>query len=158
MDKQRIVIIRISGDHNLNEETKSTLKMLRLYNKYGCSIVPNNNSNIGMIKTVKEHITWGEINEETFTLLLEKRGRLSRNKRLTEEYLKNKTNLTYSEFAKDFISFNKELSDIEGLKLYFRLTPPRGGFERKGTKQPFSMGGTLGYRKEKVNDLIRRMI
>ncbi len=39
-----------------------------------------------------------------------------------------------------------------------RLQPPRGGFERKGTKVSFNNGGALGYRGEKINDLIRRMI
>jgi large subunit ribosomal protein L30 len=32
------------------------------------------------------------------------------------------------------------------------------GFERGGIKKPFSMGGSLGYRKNKINELIRRMI
>lgn len=39
-----------------------------------------------------------------------------------------------------------------------RLQPPRGGFGRKGIKAPFSIGGALGYRREKINDLIKRMI
>ena len=34
----------------------------------------------------------------------------------------------------------------------------KGGFERKGTKMPFHLGGALGNRKEKINDLIRRML
>jgi len=43
-------------------------------------------------------------------------------------------------------------------KKYYRLHPPRGGFERKGIKIPFSLGGALGKRKEKINDLIKRML
>ena len=41
---------------------------------------------------------------------------------------------------------------------FFALHPPRGGFERKGTKMPFKLGGVYGYRKEKINDLIKRML
>lgn len=37
------------------------------------------------------------------------------------------------------------------------LHPPRGGFERKGIKIPFKVGGALGYRGEKINNLIKRM-
>ncbi len=44
------------------------------------------------------------------------------------------------------------------LKPYFRLNPPRGGFERKGVKKPFSVGGALGNRKAKINELIKRMV
>ena len=54
--------------------------------------------------------------------------------------------------------FKKELKDVPGLKLFFKLRPPEGGFERKGVKHPFSMGGVLGYRKEKINELLMRML
>jgi large subunit ribosomal protein L30 len=40
----------------------------------------------------------------------------------------------------------------------FALAPPKHGFERKGIKMPYSIGGALGYRAEKINDLIKKMI
>ncbi len=43
-------------------------------------------------------------------------------------------------------------------KLLFRLNPPRRGFERKGIKKPFNLGGAYGYRGSKINDLIKRMV
>ncbi len=70
--------------------------------------------------------------------------------------------------VKDFVTFG-EVND-EVLKLLeskrketgkphvFHLNPPRGGFERKGIKKPFSIGGALGYRGDKINDLIKRMV
>ena len=62
------------------------------------------------------------------------------------------------EFSKKFMEFKAELKDVPGLKTFFKLSPPRRGFERKGIKIPFSMGGALGYRKNKINDLIQRMV
>ena len=44
------------------------------------------------------------------------------------------------------------------IKKFFLLHPPRGGFERKGIKAPFSKGGALGYRGLEINDLIKRML
>ncbi len=38
------------------------------------------------------------------------------------------------------------------------LNPPRKGYGRKGVKLPFSLGGAYGNRKEKINDLLTRMI
>ena len=38
------------------------------------------------------------------------------------------------------------------------LQPPRKGYGRKGIKIPFSNRGALGYRGEKINDLLKRMI
>jgi len=43
-------------------------------------------------------------------------------------------------------------------KKFFRLNPPRGGFERKGIKIPFSQKGALGYRGVKINALIKKML
>jgi large subunit ribosomal protein L30 len=37
------------------------------------------------------------------------------------------------------------------------LSPPKGGFERKGIKVPYSVGGALGERKE-IDSLILRML
>jgi large subunit ribosomal protein L30 len=47
--------------------------------------------------------------------------------------------------------------DAEGkLKPFFRLHPPRGGIE---SKKHFGVGkGVLGNNKEKINDLVRRML
>lgn len=52
----------------------------------------------------------------------------------------------------------KDPKDPAKLKPFFRLQPPRGGFERKGIKVPFSMGGALGDRKDKMGELIEKMI
>jgi large subunit ribosomal protein L30 len=40
----------------------------------------------------------------------------------------------------------------------FRLSPPKKGFERKGIKKSFIIGGALGDRKNKINELIKKMI
>jgi large subunit ribosomal protein L30 len=154
----RIIIIRIAGKQGLTEQIKSTFKLLRLYGKYNCIIVPDKPQYLGMIKKVKDFITWGEVDEETCKQLLEKRGKLPSNVSLTESLIKEKTKLSISEFTKEFMEGKKELKDITGLKLFFKLHPPRGGFENKGTKKPFSVGGVLGYRKEKINKLVQKMI
>lgn len=137
---------------------KDTFKMLRLYKKNTCTIIPNTEDYIGMLKKIKDYATWGELNQETLKLLLEKRGKLPGNKSLTEDYLKQKLKLDFDSFIKEIFAFKKKLKDLPGLKLFFRLSPPKKGFERKGIKTPFSLGGVLGYRKEKINDLIQRMV
>jgi len=39
----------------------------------------------------------------------------------------------------------------------YTLHPPRGGFERKGIKTPYSIGGVLGQRK-KIDSLLLKML
>ena len=133
--------------------------MLNLHRKNSCSIISSKNKcSLGMLKIVKDYVTWGEIDKETFIGLLSKRGKLPNNTLLTEEYIKQKLNLDFNNFAEEFMNLKKELKDIPGVKPFFRLKPPVRGFERGGIKKPFSLGGVLGYRKERINDLIKRML
>ncbi len=154
----KIAIIRIKGKIGLRKEVKDTLNMLRLFNKHTCIVIDNKPTYIGMLKKIKDTVTWGEINQETFQQLLSRRGKIVGNKPLVEDYLKQKTNLNINEFAQEFFESKKNLNDVPGLKFFFRLKPPEKGFERGGIKKPFSLGGALGYRKDKINDLIIRML
>jgi large subunit ribosomal protein L30 len=67
--------------------------------------------------------------------------------------------------VKDFVTWGEISDETIALlkkrdkgKKFFTLNNPKGGFERKGIKYPFSIGGVLGYRGDKINDLIKRMI
>jgi len=155
---KRLAAVRIRGEINIKPDIKETLKSLKLYKKNYCIVVPSNPTYTGMLQKAKDYITFGELNEKTFAVLLEKRGRITNKKRLTEDYLKKEAKTDLKTFAKDFMSAKKELKDVPGLKKFFKLHPPIGGFERKGIKKPYSIGGVLGYRKEKINDLILKMI
>ncbi|MBU1203769.1 MAG: 50S ribosomal protein L30 [Nanoarchaeota archaeon] len=154
----KIAVIRIRGKTGIRKDISDTLKILHLFNKYHCIIVDNKPSYVGMIKKVKDYITWGEINKESLKLLLEKRGRLPCKKHLTKEYLEKTTKKDFDKFSEDMLNSKTSFNEIEGLKPFFRLKPPEGGFERKGIKKPFSIGGALGYRKENINQLIKKMI
>jgi len=155
---KNIAVVRIRGKIGLRKGIKDTLNMLRLFNKNYCIVLNNKPQNIGMIKKVKDYVTWGEIEEETLKSLLKKRGKLPGKKQLTNEYMKEKLKIDIDSFTKEVLEGKKSLKDLPGLKLFFRLKPPIGGFERKGIKVPFSLGGTLGYRKEKINILIKKML
>lgn len=49
--------------------------------------------------------------------------------------------------------------DTEGKMLNtFSLNPPKGGYERKGVKKSITVGGALGYRRDKINQLIMKML
>ncbi len=154
---KRLAVIQIRGLINTPKEIKDTLKMLNLTRANHCVILDDRPNYIGMLKKVAPWVTWGEINEETMVKLLKKRGRLVGNKRLTDEYVKENTKYDSIEsFVKAFMKFEAELDDVPGLKPVFRLTPPSGGF--KSIKKFVQEGGDRGYRGEKINELIERMI
>ena len=153
-----MAVIRIRGEVRVDKRIEDTLKMLRLLKKNRCSVVPNTRSYLGMLGKVKDYCTFGEIDEDTLALLIEKRGRLKGDKPLTYDYLKQKLKVDFKQFAGIFMQGKMGLKDIPGLKPFFKLHPPIGGFEREGIKKPYTIGGALGYRKKEINKLIRKMI
>ena len=71
--------------------------------------------------------------------------------------IKVKDYVTWGEIDDETLkSLKEKRSDKD--KKFFRLNPPKKGFGRKGIKVPFGIGGALGDRKEKINDLINRMV
>jgi len=114
-----IAIIRIKGQVGLKEEIKETFKRMGLRKKYSCIILDKpKKEELGMLNKVRNFVAFGELNDETYKKLVEKRGKKS--------------------------------------KTHFRLHPPRRGIE---SKKHFGVGkGVLGDNKEKINDLIMRML
>lgn len=135
----RLAVVRVRGINAIRGDIEGTLTSLRLYRKNYCVVLPDSPAVRGMLQKAKDYITWGEVDEKTFTLLVDKRG---------EPY----AGRTEGYHSRKFI-------EVKGKKLkpYFRLHPPVGGFERKGIKMPASLGGVLGYRGEGINRLLQQM-
>lgn len=154
----KLAVVQVRGVLNINRNFKDTLKSLKLIKKNSCVLVDNTPERIGMLARLKDYITWGEADKETVKLLFEKRGKIVGNNPLTEKYLKDNAKAGFDEFINNFIEGKVKLKEVPGLKPFFRLTPPRGGFEREGIKKPFSLGGSLGYRGKEINNLVRKML
>ena len=143
-EEKKIAVIRIRGLTGVRHDINKTLNELRLYKKNYCVVVPKNENYVGMIKKIKDYVTWGDIDENTYKSLVDKRA---------EEY-KGRTS-----DSKGKISYNKfEEVDGKKIKKIFRLNSPKKGYGRKGIKVSFKSGGALDYRGDKINDLLKRMI
>lgn len=154
----KFAVIQIRGTMGMDKKRKDTLKFLKLVKKNSCAVVEGDRVHLGMLVLLKDYVTWGELDEATLKELIIKRGRIVGNKQLTEQYLKDQSKMGYDEFAKSFFNSKIKMKEVPGLKPFFRLKPPQGGFDRAGIKTPFSLGGALGYRKDNINQLIRRML
>src|SRR3989344_3279650 len=154
----KVAVIRVRGRAGVNRKIEDTMHLLKIYNKYHCVIIESNKNSVGMLKKIKDYVTWGEIDKTTLTRLLNERGRLPGNKKLNDAYVKEKIKMDIQGFSDQLFEGKKGIGDVPGLKSFFKLKPPLKGFERGGIKKPFSMGGVLGYRKDRVNDFLQRMI
>jgi large subunit ribosomal protein L30 len=147
--------IRVRGTTGVKGEIADTMKMLRLNRINHAVILDENSSYQGMLQKAKDYITWGEIKEDTLNKVITKRGRLPGGQKLTEEYLKENTSHKSVEELSKAIFAGEKLED-NGLKPVFRLHPPRKGY--KNTRRAFTEDGTLGYRGEKIEDLLKKML
>jgi len=153
----KLAVVRVRGDVGVKRGVLDTLHLLGLTRVNHCVLAKDDPATLGMLLKVKDVVTWGEVSSEVLAELLRKRGRLTGNKKLSDEHVRSSTGLaSIDEFAVTLHSGSMELKAIPGLKKVFRLHPPSKGYE--ATKRPFKVGGSLGYRGEKINDLIRRMM
>ena len=141
-----LALIRLRGTVKARDKEEDTLKLLRLHHRMHCVLLNETKDLLGMVQKAKDYITWGKISDENLKFLIAKRGRKSGNVRLTNE-----------EAEKNFaeLNANKKISELS-IKPVFRLSPPSGGF-KFSIKHPFPKG-ELGDRKEKIKDLLMRMI
>ena len=146
--------IRIRGRVDVQKTIAQTMDMLRVGIKHACSLIPDNQ--IGMLRKAKDYITWGEINKETLVMLLKKRAMISNKKKVTEGYLKEK-GTSFEKLADDLLSGKINLKSLD-IKPFFRLNPPRKGYGSTGMKKSFKLGGSLGYRGEEINDILKKMM
>lgn len=139
----KLAVVLVRGLIDMNQPLKDALRVLRLHRKNHCVIVADNPVSRGMLNKVKDYVTWGEISSETYTELVERRG-----KEFKARQTDGKKKYSYATI------------EFKGKKYkpYFALNPPLKGFGRKGIKVAFRAGGALGNRGEKMNDLIKRMM
>ncbi len=140
--EKSFAVVQVRGTVKAKKELKEALRFLSLGRQNRCVVVPATPSYLGMLQKVKDYVTWGEIAEENFQDLVVKRGKVFQGREMDRKG-----------------KYNYRFLDFKGKKYlpYFSLNPPRKGFERGGIKVNYQAGGALGYRGDKINDLLKRM-
>ncbi|MBI4150470.1 uL30 family ribosomal protein [Candidatus Woesearchaeota archaeon] len=69
-----LAIVRVRGMVNNKPDVRRTLALLRLLKKNTCVVYPKTAAIAGMLKLAKDYITWGDLDDETHKLLVEKKG------------------------------------------------------------------------------------
>lgn len=139
-----IIAIRISGMVNMLSNVQETLFRMHLRRKYSAVLLKPSNETQKLLNKVRNQVAYGDINEETLLSLLEKRA-------------EPKSSSVKIDAKKILVELEKKKINDLSIKPFFRLHPPRGGIDSKkhfGTTKK----AVLGDNKEKINDLIRRML
>jgi large subunit ribosomal protein L30 len=154
-----LVAIRIDGRPNVKPPEELTLNSLRMKSRYTTVLLRDNASVRGMLQRIKDHVTWAEARKEDVELLLSNRAQTSDGLGLTSKFVKEKSSLAgMSELISGLFSGKVTLAGLRemGVDPCFRLHPPKGGFP-SSSKRPFTDSGELGFRKEGLHGLLRKM-
>lgn len=133
------------------------MQMLHLGRNNYATLIDDRPSFVGMLKTAQNFVTWGDASKEIVNMLIKEKGRLAGNKKLTDEYTQKAGYKSLEEFAEAIFNCRAEYWKMPNIQPVFKLHPPTKGFKGK-IKKSYGMGGELGYREEKINELIKRML
>ena len=156
-ERKCICAVRVRGTISASRDVRETLKILHLTRNNYAVLIDNRPSFIGMLKAAQNFITWGETSKEIVHMLITKKGRLVGNKKLTEEYAQTAGFKSLDELTEAIFNCRVEYLKLPNVQPVFKLHPPTKGFKRK-IKKSYGTGGELGYRGEKINELIKRMV
>jgi large subunit ribosomal protein L30 len=149
-------VVRLRGQVNVRYTIEDTMKMLRLHKVNHCVLVPENPNFKGMVQKVKDYVAYGKVDAKTLAEILENRGRLEGDTRLTGEYIRENTAYdSIQAFADAVIAGETSLKAVPKLKPVFRLHPPRKG--HAGIKRTVQQGGELGDHGDNINALLHKM-
>jgi large subunit ribosomal protein L30 len=188
------LVVRMKGTVNVPYWARITLESLSLNKRFRATIIPENEQTLGMLRKIKEFVSWTSVDAEFIREFIEKKGRISASKLLstTTATTNSATNTTTTTLEAaptentaasighegninnnnveskepqnidlgkivSIISQNElYLSKISGIKPWFALNPPKGGFKRK-SKRSYSQDGILGENKELLS-IVKRMM
>jgi len=141
-----IIVIRISGLVEVPEKVDETLYRIRLRRKYSAILFAETTENMKILRKIRDFVAYGKINEETLLSLISARAKVVGNKKI--DFKKILDSILKMEKKKKI-----DLKEAD-IKPFFRLHSPRGGIKSK----IHAPKGVLGDNKEKINDLVRRML
>ena len=149
------LVVRMRGTVNVPYWADTTLESLNLAKKFRATIVPESTEYSGMLNRVRQLVAWCRVDNETVKALLDKKGRKTASQVLKESDIpKEYSNLDKlaDDIANDAVVFSK----LEGIKPWFALNPPRGGF-KKSVKKQTTQNGILGENNSLIK-LVKKMM
>jgi len=154
----KLLVVNLHGLINVPRGTRETLIQLGIGKRFAATVVGDDPVSWGSVHLCKDYVAWAPLDAELLTSLLQSRGRVSNSKTLDEEQLKALGYKTYADLAQAIIKgeTSNTLSSVKGLKPFFGLSPPKGGFKRSSRRQ-FREGGILGE-NPLLPEIVRRMI
>jgi large subunit ribosomal protein L30 len=151
-----ILVVNLHGVINSRSGVRKALTELKVTRKFSASVVTDDPATVGMLKLCKDYIAWSPVEADFLVTLLKKRGMVSSTRPLDQASLKELGYKKHEDIAAKMVKDQLRLSAIDGLRPFFRLAPPKGGFKRSLRRQ-FTERGTLGS-NPKLEEIVEKMV
>ena len=160
-----IIIIRICGQwERIPKEIQLILAKFHLKELNNAIILFYNTENFKMVKLIESYVTWGYINKYLIEDLLRKRGSVTLGNNEPNELdnvaIENSLGRLGIVCIEDIIfeltKETKNAKDVLNYLGYFKLEKNDDGFDKANIS--FEKGGNQGFRGDKINALLKKMI
>ena len=160
-----IIIIRICGQwERIPKEIQLILAKFHLKELNNAIILFYNKENFKMVKLIESYVTWGYINKYLIEDLLRKRGCITLGNNEPNELdnvaIENSLGRLGIVCIEDIIfeltKETKNAKDVLNYLGYFKLETNDEGFDKANIS--FEKGGNQGFRGDKINALLKKMI
>src|SRR2546430_6518734 len=150
--KNPILAVRLRGTASDNPDVQRTMESLKLEHTFQARLLDNTPSNLGMLRSAKVLVAWGEVTPDLLGRVLEKRGERDGADGLDDGFLRLLGRSSFEELAKAVVAGEASLHELlrAGLKGAVRFHPPPGGGKR-GLRRGGTDGGGAGCRGAGVN-------
>src|SRR6185437_11265627 len=79
------LVVRMKGTVNIPQWANLTLENLHLNKKFRATLIPENKETLGMLRKIKEIVSWTTVDESFMKEFIEKKGRISSSKLLRDQ-------------------------------------------------------------------------
>jgi large subunit ribosomal protein L30 len=151
-----LLVVNLRGKINSPTPVRKTLYEMKVERKFSATVMPDDGPTVGMLKSCKDYLAWAPVDTKLLVSLLKSRSMVSESRRLDAEALKSLGFKKYEDFAERIMKDGLRLSAHAGIRPFFRLSPPKGGFKLSSRRQA-SERGILGS-NPRLTELVGRMI
>ena len=124
-----LLVVNLHGQINVRRQVRSALKELRVERRFSATVVRDDPSTLGLLDLSRDFVAWAPLEKELLASLLELRGKVSERKKLDGGAIRELGYKGAEELASKMMEGEMRLSSVKGLRPFFNLAPPRGGFK-----------------------------
>jgi len=157
-------VMRIRGINGVHPQPRKVMQLFRLRQINNGVFVKLNKATLNMLRIAEPYIAWGVPNLKSVRELVYKRGYGKVDKQripltdnaIIEKVLGDKDVLCMEDLIHEIFTVGNNFKSASNFLWPFKLNTPRGGWRRKYNH--YNDGGDFGFRGDKINALLRKMI